>query len=41
VQQIVNALHSFDLTPDEGVKADGSSYGDYGPYLQSERKELY
>ncbi|NBU33279.1 glutamate--tRNA ligase [bacterium] len=41
IAQIVAALNAFDLVPDEGVKADGSSYGAYGPYLQSQRRELY
>ena len=41
VPQIVNALEAFDLLPEEGVKADGTSYGEYGPYLQSERKAIY
>lgn len=41
ISQIVNALAVFNLVPDEGVKADGTSYGDYGPYLQSERKAYY
>ncbi len=41
ISQIVDALKVFDLVPDEGVKADGTSYGNYGPYLQSERKSYY
>lgn len=41
VSQIVNALTAFDVVPDEGVTVDGTSYGDYGPYLQSQRSELY
>ena len=41
VATIVNALEHFSLTPQEGVKADGSSYGEYGPYLQSQRAKTY
>ncbi len=38
---IASQLQTFGLTPDEGLQADGSIKGDYGPYVQSERKELY
>lgn len=31
----------FGLTPDEGPQSDGTSAGNFGPYVQSERKELY
>lgn len=41
VQQIVDALEAFDLVPGEGVHADSTSYGEYGPYLQSQRQALY
>ena len=41
VTQIIQALESFELVPDEGVRADSTSYGAYGPYLQSERKPTY
>ncbi len=41
VALIVDALRQFDLVPDEGVDASGVSYGEYGPYLQSERKDFY
>lgn len=41
VAKIVNALELFDLKPDEGVDKDGKSYGEYGPYLQSERGKIY
>lgn len=41
VQEIVSMLEVFDLRPDEGVHQDASSYGDYGPYLQSERASMY
>ena len=38
---IAQQLAVFGLTPDEGLQADGSTLGDYGPYVQSERKQLY
>ena len=41
VEQIVHALESFDLMPNEGVNENGENYGSYGPYLQSERQAIY
>lgn len=43
VEQIVQNLNTFDLTPDEGiVEIDPLvARGDYGPYTQSERVGLY
>ncbi len=41
IMTIVTALDQFSLTPDEGVDADGKSYGAYGSYLQSERGPIY
>ncbi len=40
VALIINALEKFDLHFDEGATADGDN-GAYGPYRQSERKEIY
>jgi glutamyl-tRNA synthetase len=40
-QLIVEQLAAFDLSPDEGLQPDGSSKGEYGPYVQSERQEIY
>lgn len=37
IEHIIKTLHSLELTPDEGPKAGGS----YGPYVQSERLEIY
>ncbi len=31
----------FGLTPDEGYRGDKSEIGDYGPYVQSKRTEIY
>lgn len=41
VKVIVSGLKTFDLAPDEGVDETGHSYGLYGPYLQSERADMY
>jgi len=38
---IVSQLASFGLSPDEGLQTDGSGIGDYGPYVQSERGDIY
>lgn len=38
---ISEQFETFGVTPDEGPQADGTSRGEYGPYVQSERKELY
>ena len=41
VTDIVNSLKVFDMAPDEGMISETEWTGDYGPYIQSERKELY
>lgn len=38
---IASQLSAFGLAPDEGLQADGSVAGIYGPYVQSERAEIY
>lgn len=38
---IAQQLAAFNLQPDEGLQSDGSVAGEYGPYVQSERRELY
>jgi len=38
---IATQLQAFDLNPDEGLQADGTVLGDYGPYIQSERADIY
>jgi glutamyl-tRNA synthetase len=40
-QLIVEQLHAFGVDPDEGSQIDGSSIGNYGPYVQSERGDIY
>ncbi len=41
VEQILQALKDYDVSPDETVNADGSDLGNYGPYRQSKRKDIY
>ncbi len=41
VQGIVDSLNKFDIHFDEGMVNDTDSVGAYGPYIQSERKEIY
>ena len=41
VEQIVNGLKDFGIIPDEGVISETEEIGNYGPYKQSERKEIY
>ena len=41
VQGIIDALRKFNLSPDEGMINEEESYGNYGPYKQSQRKEIY
>ena len=38
---IVESLHRFGLDPEEGEGTDGIERGKYGPYRQSERKDIY
>jgi glutamyl-tRNA synthetase len=38
---IMNSLHKFGIDYDEGDMEDGTSVGEYGPYTQSERANIY
>jgi len=38
---IVKALEMFNVPHDEGMNTDGQEKGSYGPYTQSERKDIY
>ncbi|MFT4532078.1 MAG: glutamyl-tRNA synthetase [Candidatus Saccharimonadales bacterium] len=38
---IAQQLNAFELAPDEGLQLDGSTAGEYGPYVQSERQDMY
>ena len=40
VELIMHTLNSYNLTPDE-YEFEGKINGNYGPYIQSERKEIY
>ena len=41
VTGIVNALKDFDMAPDEGMITETEEQGNYGPYKQSLRKDIY
>ena len=41
IQLIIDGLKEFGVTFDEGPLLNGESKGMYGPYIQSERKEIY
>ena len=38
---IVSSLQDFDMSPDEGQISDTEEIGNYGPYRQSLRKDIY
>ncbi len=39
--EIINSMENFGLDPDEGMINETESKGNYGPYKQSLRKEIY
>ncbi len=41
VSGIVSSLKDFDIIPDEGIISETEEKGNYGPYQQSKRKEIY
>lgn len=41
IQGIIDDLKNFDINIDEGVVSENEQKGNYGPYIQSERKEIY
>ena len=41
VEGIVEDLASFDIHADEGVDENLQSYGNYAPYIQTQRQEIY
>ncbi len=41
VTGIVAGLKAFGVTPDEGVTGFNTEYGEYGPYTQSQRRDIY
>lgn len=38
---IIDSLNDFGITPDEGMISKNEEKGNYGPYKQSQRKEIY
>ncbi len=41
INGIIKDLKDFNIIPDEGVISETDSKGEYGPYIQSQRKEIY
>ena len=41
ITQIIESLEKFDLLPDEGMINENEWIGEYGPYKQSMRKDIY
>lgn len=41
VQGIIDSMKDFDILFDEGMVSETESSGDYGPYIQTQRKEIY
>lgn len=41
IKQIIDSLKDFELEPDEGMINEDEWKGNYGPYKQSMRKEIY
>ncbi len=41
VSEIIKGLEAFGVTPDEGVLGFEKESGNYGPYVQSRRREIY
>ena len=41
INGIIKDLKDFNIIPDEGMISEKESIGNYGPYIQSKRKEIY
>ena len=41
IEQIISSLKTYDVQFDEGPLCDGEDVGNYGPYIQSKRKDIY
>ncbi|GAA0766666.1 glutamate--tRNA ligase family protein [Clostridium subterminale] len=41
IKDTINTMHKFGLDFTEGMTGDNTSKGEYGPYRQSEREEIY
>ncbi len=40
-EEIINAYYDYDIVPDESINLDGTDKGNYGPYMQSLRGDIY
>lgn len=40
-KDVLEGLEAYGLTPEEGLTKDGTGKGNYGPYKQSERENIY
>ena len=40
-EHILKSLEDYGLDPDETISQNGGDIGEYGPYMQSKRKEIY
>ena len=41
IQGIIDDLNNFDINIDEGMISETDEKGNYGPYIQSQRREIY
>lgn len=41
VEKLIEEMNIFDLSSEEGMTLDGKEIGEYGPYKQSQREEIY
>lgn len=41
VNDLTTQMNKFNISPDEGVVNEGKEIGEYGPYTQSKRAEIY
>ena len=41
IKDIIDSLKYFDVVPDEGMETETTWKGEYGPYKQSMRKDIY
>ena len=41
IENIIESFNKFDIIPDEGMISEIEGKGNYGPYKQSDRKEIY
>lgn len=41
VEQIIDSLSKYNLVPDEGILSNNEIKGEYGPYMQSQRLDIY